>query len=97
MRGLAPEMMGKDVYRDAALNDSEMVANQAWLRYCRNLWARKREVMGRIVNHRRLIDHVRSQAIAGESASAATRRLEADIATGRDLAAQAQPVMALQG
>jgi len=90
-------LMGKDFYRDAALNDSEMVTDQAWLGYCRNLWTRKREVMGRIANHRRLVDHMRSQAVAGESASTATRRLAADIATGRDLAAQAQPVMALQG
>jgi hypothetical protein len=89
--------MGKNFYRGVSLNDSEMVNNQAWLRYCRDMWTRKQAVMGRIAPHRRLIDHVRGQAVRGESASAATKRMAANIATGRDLATVAQPVMASQG
>ena len=90
-------LMGKNFYRGVSLNDSEMVSDQAWLRYCRDMWTRKQAVMGRIAPHRRLIDHVRSQAVRGESASAATKRMAANIATGRDLATVAQPVMASQG
>lgn len=90
-------LMGKDFYRDATLNDSEVVTKQAWTRYCTDLVARKRAVMTGVANHRRLIDHVRSQAVAGQSASPATRRLSTDVSTGRDLAAQAQPVMAIHG
>jgi hypothetical protein len=89
-------LMGKNFYRNTTLNDSEMVTEQAWRRYCRDLWVRKRAVMGRIANHRRLIDHMRSQAVAGESASAATQ-LAAEVTLGRELATVAQPVMALQG
>jgi tryptophan halogenase len=90
-------LMGKNFYRDATLNNSEMVTPEAWMRYCRDLRARKQEVLGRVANHRRLIDHMRNQAVAGESASEATRRLSADISLGRDLAAVAQPVMAPHG
>jgi hypothetical protein len=53
--------------------------------------------MTRVASHRRLVDHVRSQAVPGESASAATKRLATDISTGRELAAVAQPVMSLHG
>jgi tryptophan 6-halogenase len=90
-------LMGKDFYRDSSLNESEMVTPQAWTRYCRDIWTRKRQMMARLANHRRLIDHVRSQAVKGESASAATRRLTADVAMGRELVASAHPVMALHG
>jgi tryptophan halogenase len=90
-------LMGKDFYRNATLNDSELVSRQAWLRYCRDLWTTKQQIMGRIANHRRLIDHMRSQAVAGESASALTKRMSSAISTGRELVATAQPVMALHG
>jgi glycine/D-amino acid oxidase-like deaminating enzyme len=90
-------LMGKDFYQNAALNNSEMVTENAWMRYCRELWTRKQQVMGRIADHRRLVDHMRSQAVSGESASQATRRLAADVSTGRDLASVAQPVMAVHG
>jgi 2-polyprenyl-6-methoxyphenol hydroxylase-like FAD-dependent oxidoreductase len=90
-------LFGKDFYRNAPLNNSEMVSRQAWTRYCRDLWTRKQQVLSRIASHRRLIDHMRSQAVTGESASAATRKLSVDVSPGRELVASAQPVMALHG
>jgi tryptophan halogenase len=90
-------LMGKDFYRNASLNNSEVVSQQAWVRYCRDLWTGKQQIMSRLAHHRRLIDHMRSQAVPGESASAATRRMSAVISTGQELVATAQPVMALHG
>ena len=90
-------LMGKEFYRDSALNDSEMVTHEAWLRYLREIWTRKREVMGRIANHRRLIDHMRSQAVRGESMSASAKRGAGKISIERNLSAAAEPVMAPQG
>jgi tryptophan halogenase len=90
-------LMGKDFYRDAEFNNSELVSQNAWMRYCQNIWTQKQQMMSRIANHRRLIDHVRSKAVHGESVSNSTRRVTADIGTGRDLAAAAQPVMSVSG
>ena len=90
-------LMGKGFYEDAQLNDSEIVSEQAWLKYCQNLLTAKKQIMGRLAPHRRLIDHMRNQAVPGESVSEATRRLEASLAAGQDLAISAQPVMARRG
>ncbi len=90
-------LMGKNFYRDTELNDSELVTNEAWMRYCQKLWTRKKDVMGRLANHRKLIDHMRNQAVPGESVSKATQRMAAEVSGGRELAAAAQPVMAVHG
>ena len=90
-------LMGKGFYRDANLNDSELVTREAWGRYCQKLWTRKKELMGRLANHRNLIEHMRSQAVHGESVSKATQRMSAEVSGGRELAASAQPVMSVHG
>jgi tryptophan halogenase len=90
-------LMGKDFYKGIELNDSELVSREAWISYCRKLWTRKSQLMNRLANHRNLIEHMRSQAVHGESVSRATQRMSVDVTGGQGLAAVAQPIMSVGG
>ena len=60
-------LMGKNFYKNPALAGSELVPLRLWQRYLAENRAWKDPILGRLARHNRLIDHMHSQAVAGES------------------------------
>lgn len=90
-------LMGKNFYKDAGLNGAELVNRTAWQVYLKDLLDKKRKTISQLAEHRRLIDHVRAQAVAGESVSQATKRMAGQIAPAREMGIADQPIMATHG
>ncbi|MEY4879894.1 MAG: hypothetical protein RJB62_1363 [Pseudomonadota bacterium] len=60
-------LMGKNFYRNSQLAGSEVVPRAMWNQYCKELTEWKRPILGRLANHNALIEHMRAQAVSGES------------------------------
>ena len=54
--------MGKNFYRDASLVGEELVPREIWDRYMGEIQTNRTDILKRIANHRRLVDHMCSQA-----------------------------------
>lgn len=60
-------LMGKNFYRKNHLSASEIVSKRLWERYCRENTALKQRVLPQLANHNALVEHMRQQAVSGES------------------------------
>jgi Tryptophan halogenase len=86
-------LMGKNFYKDADLRTIEVVPSVTWQKYCDEVWRRKRGVLGRIANHRKLVDALVKSAVAGKSNMEQPASTEPAVQVG-GLSVEPQPVMA---
>jgi len=85
-------LMGKNFYRNSQLAGSEVVPRSLWNEYCREIEAWKRPILGRLANHNTLVDHMRAQAVGGESVI--YKPYEGPLLGESDLLSAPQPIMA---
>ena len=86
-------LMGKNFYKNCKLVGEEIVSRTLWQQYWTELSSRKQRILGRLANHRTLVEAIVARAVPGESAKRDAVEGEQLIADGQLLAA-AQPIMA---
>jgi tryptophan 6-halogenase len=86
-------LMGKDYYRGAELTGEEMVPPHIWEQYCREIAQARQAIMGRIANHKRLVDYVVVQAVPGGSALRKRRPGASVLESGEALTVAPAPIL----
>jgi tryptophan halogenase len=87
-------LMGKNFYRDANLIGEELVPPPIWEQYVREIQSERNQVLNRIADHRRLVDHMCSQKVSG-SAIKVPRPFQSVI--GGPMTVAPQPLMEARG
>jgi tryptophan halogenase len=86
-------LMGKNFYKNCKLVGEEIVSRTLWQQYWTELSSRKQRILGRLANHRTLVEAIVARAVSGESVKRDAAEGEQLIADGQLLVA-AQPIMA---